>query len=344
MKVGVLGTSGVELVDRPEPTIGPGELLVELAACGICGTDLEKVRGNYASAGILGHEPVGRIVSAGDGVEGLKVGDRVFVHHHVPCYQCEICRRGEFTYCPSYGKSNLDPGGFAERFRVSKEHVDRKAAFRLDDKISWDIGALLEPAGCAFTALRKVGLQSGDTVFLVGLGPVGLLLAALAKSMGARWVGGSDLSPMRRELATRFGVDATVDARDPGRVLELVHSLGAARGVDLAVAAVGSPRAMSLAAALPRRGGTLNLFGLPEKGSRLDADLQELYLRGITVRPTYATNEVDILEVHRRLTAAAVSFDGLVTHREPLARLREGFGLAGEADRAAKVVITGAAW
>ena len=106
MKFGRLAPGGtVELAEGPTPDAGPGEVVVSLAACGVCGTDLEKLRGNYRSAGILGHEPVGRVLRAGPGVVDLAVGDRVFVHHHVPCYACEVCARGDYTFCPSYGLS-----------------------------------------------------------------------------------------------------------------------------------------------------------------------------------------------------------------------------------------------
>ncbi|HEV8049913.1 MAG TPA: alcohol dehydrogenase catalytic domain-containing protein, partial [Thermoplasmata archaeon] len=273
MKVGLLDGHRVALVDRPAPSAGPGEITVSLAACGICGTDLEKLRGNYQSAGLLGHEPVGRIASLGEGVEGLAVGDRVFVHHHVPCYGCVVCRRGEYTYCPSYSKSNIDPGGFAETFRVPEANVRRGAVLRLDPSVSWEVGTLLEPAGCALTALRKVGFLAADSVFVIGLGPVGLLYAALAKSLGARWVGGSDLSVRRREAGSNFGVDATFAAANPDAIQAAVRAATGGLGVDLSVVAVGAPAAVRLGARLPRRGGTLNLFGLPERDSRLDHDL-----------------------------------------------------------------------
>lgn len=344
MKVGVLGPSGVELVERPEPRAGPGEIVVRTAACGVCGTDLEKVRGNYASAGILGHEPVGRIAAVGAGVEGLAEGDRVFVHHHVPCYACPVCHRGEYTYCPSYSQSNIDPGGFAERFRVPEANVRRGAVLPLDPSVSWEVGTLLEPAGCALTALRKVGFHAPDSVFVIGLGPVGLLYAALAKSLGAGWVGGADLSERRRAAARTLGVDAVVDPRsDPGPEA-LVREATGGSGVDLAVVAVGAPPAVQLGARLSRRGGTLNLFGLPERGSRLGHDLQDLYLRGIRVLPTYATTERDIADVQRMVVSGALKVEGLVTDRVPLEGLRAAFEKAAHPEESLKVIVTGPAF
>jgi L-iditol 2-dehydrogenase len=345
MKFGRLADGGrVVLEDRPEPTAGAGEVVVSLAACGVCGTDIEKLRGNYRSAGVLGHEPVGRIANVGPGVADLAVGDRVFVHHHVPCLECEVCRRGDTTFCPTYSKTNIDPGGFAEAFRVPVENLQRGAVLRLDPTVDWDVGALLEPAGCALTALRRVGLPPHSSVFVLGLGPVGLLYARLARALGATWVGGSEVAPLRRAAAERGGIDVTVDPRTNGAVAAAVEKATDGRGVDLAVVATGHPAVARDATELVRRGGTVNLFGLPEAGSRLDADLQKLYLRGIRLIPSYATTEADILEVHRRAASGALRLGDLVTHRVPLARIDEAFRLAGHPDEAVKVVVTGPAW
>jgi L-iditol 2-dehydrogenase len=342
MKFGQLAGNGtVALGDAPAPHAGRGEVVVTLAACGVCGTDLEKLRGNYRSAGILGHEPVGRVAEVGAAVEGLDVGDRVFVHHHVPCYACEVCARGDYTFCPKYSQSNIDPGGFAEAFRVPEENVRHGAVLRLDAGVSWDVGALLEPAGCALTAIRRVGLPPNSSVFVLGLGPVGLLYARLARALGAAWVGGSEIAPLRRSAAERGGVNETVDPREENAVKSAVDRATGGRGVDLAVVATGHPSVAREATRIVRRGGTVNLFGLPEAGSRLDADLQELYLRGIRVIPSYATTEPDIAEVHRLVVESGLSLGDLVTHRVPLERIAEAFDLARRPGEAVKVVVTG---
>ncbi len=344
MKYAHLGPEGhVVLSDRDPPTAGPGEVTVALAACGVCGTDLEKVRGNYRTAGILGHEPVGRIASLGAGVENLAIGDRVFVHHHVPCYDCPVCARGDYTFCPTYSRTNLDPGGFAETFRVPKENVDRGAVLPLAPSVDWDAGALLEPAGCALTAIRRVGLPEGATVFILGLGPVGLLYARLVRALGAGWVGGSEIAPPRRSAAERGGIDVTVDPREAGSIAGAVERATGGQGVDLAVVATGHPSVVRSATEIVRRGGTVNLFGLPESGSRLDADLQSIYLRGIRLVPTYATTEPDIAEVHRRVADGTLRISDLVSHRVPLERIGEAFRLAGRPEESVKVVVTGPA-
>lgn len=345
MKVGrLLGAGDVGLADVEAPAPGPGEVTVALAACGVCGTDLEKMRGNYRSAGILGHEPVGRVAEVGAGVTEFAPGDRVFVHHHVPCYACEVCARGDYTFCPTYSKTNLDPGGFAESFRVPRENVERRAVLRLDPSIDWGTGSLLEPAACALTALERCGGAQGASVLVLGLGPVGLLYARLARTLGARWVGGTEISPLRRAAAERGGIDATIDPRTAGAVRAAVDRATGGRGVDLAVVATGHPSVVRTATEVVRRAGTVNLFGLPEPGSRLEADLQELYLRGLRLIPSYATTEQAIAEVHRLVVSGRLALSDLVTHRYRLAEIREAFRRAGRADEAVKVVVTGPAF
>ncbi|MCI4352352.1 MAG: alcohol dehydrogenase catalytic domain-containing protein [Thermoplasmata archaeon] len=345
MKAGLLAAPGRVTVDeRPDPTPGPGEVIVSMAACGICGSDLEKVKGNYRATQLIGHEPVGTVAALGTGVTAPAVGTRVFAHHHVPCYSCPACYSGAYTYCPSYTKTNLDPGGFAERFRVPAVNVSRGALLPLAPTVSWEEGALLEPAGCALTALRIVGLPPATTVMILGLGPVGILYARLARTLGAGWIGGGDPSSLRRTAAGRRGVDASVDPRNVEKVRQLVQLATGGRGVDLAVVATSAPSAVSVAVSLVRRGGTVNLFGLPEAGSHLEEDLQQLYLRGLKVIPTYATTERDIAEVHALLAAKRFDVRDLVTHRFALDKLPEAFELAAQPEKALKVIATGPAY
>ncbi len=345
MRYGRLEPPGrVALVEVASPEAGAGEIVVEMAACGICGTDLEKVRGGYTATATLGHEPVGRVGSVGVGVTGLAPGDRVFVHHHVPCRSCAICARGDYTFCPEYQKTNLDPGGFAERFRVSAKHVRAGAVLPLDPAVSWEEGSLLEPAGCVMTALRRVGFSPGSSVFVYGLGPVGLLYARVARTMGASWVGGAEIAPLRRSAAERGGIDVAIDPREPGRVEETVLAATEGRGVDLAVVATGANAAVTGALAIARRGGTVNLFGLPGAGSQLDADLQRFYLRGLKLIPSYATGEEDVAEIHRMIVARRLVVRDLVSDRFPLEELGAAFDRARQPEASLKVVVTGPAF
>ena len=344
MKVGRLtGRGSVGLEDVPSPSAGSGEIVVELAACGVCGTDLEKLRGNYQTKGILGHEPVGVVVERAGDVHEIALGQRVFVHHHVPCYHCPVCEQGAYTFCPEYSSTNIDPGGFSERFRVPKVNVDRHAVLPLDSSVSWEAGAVLEPSACALTALHRVGFRPGQSVFVAGLGPVGLLYARLAQALGASWVGGTELSELRRTFAERGGVQ-TFHPKDAAEVQRAVRASTRGVGADLSVVAVGAPSAVALALAVCRRGGTLNLFGLPAPHSQLAEDLQSLYLSGVAIVPTYATTESDIAEVHRLLATGRLHAADLVTHHFPLSEIGSAFAAAERPQESVKVVVTGPAF
>ena len=181
-------------------------------------------------------------------------------------------------------------------------------------------------------------------MFVVGLGPVGLLYARLAQALGASWVGGAELSPARRAAAERGGIGAVVDPRDPDAVVRSAMSATGDVGVDLAVVATGASPAVALASRLPRRGGTLNLFGLPEAGSRLDVDLQALYLHGTRVLPTYATTERDIADVHHLVATGKLQVRDLVTDRYPVGEIAAAFERAARPDLGVKVVVTGPAY
>ncbi|EQD28616.1 Alcohol dehydrogenase, zinc-binding domain protein, partial [mine drainage metagenome] len=180
-----------------------------------------------------------------------------------------------------------------------------------------------------------------QTVFLVGLGPVGLLYGRLARALGARWVGGAEISARRRAAAEAGGVDATVDPRDPVEVRRRVDSATGGEGVDLAIVAASPAAAVRLALGQVRRGGTVNLFGVPEPESRLEEPLQSLYLRGIRIIPAYATTDPEIRAVQEMVVSGRVSLDGLVSDRFPLAEIAAAFGRAARPSESLRVVVTG---
>ena len=256
---------------------GPGEIVVDLAACGVCGTASRSSAGNYAGRTTLGHEPRGRERGRGRR-RPPRPASASSCTTTCPATRAPSASGVTSTFCPSYGKTNLDPAGFAEAFRVSAEHVAKGAVLPLSPSVSWEDGALLEPAACALTAIHSVRLPTGATVAVLGLGPVGLLYARILKTVGASWIGGTEISPLRREAGLRGGVDAVADPRDDAAFLALVRAATDGVGVDLAVVATGVPSAISLAFRSVRRGGTVNLFGLPAAGSHLEVDVQDWYL------------------------------------------------------------------
>ena len=241
----------VETVPVPvnaDGTIGAGEVLVRIDTCGICGTDLKKIHsGSHSAPRIFGHEMAGTIAMVGAGVVGFEVGDRVMAYHHIPCGQCYYCRKQTFAQCDTYKKVGCTAGfapaggGFAEYIRVMDWIVgkDGKTAglIKVPDDIPFEQAAFIEPVNTCFKAVRLLELQPDETVLVIGQGPIGILLAALARRTGAT-VLTSDLYPERHTIASKFGLDHPLDAK--GDVVAAAKAATEGRGADVALVAVGA--------------------------------------------------------------------------------------------------------
>lgn len=325
-----------DLAEMEVPSPGRGELVVRMEACGLCGTDLEKMRGEYtASMPVLGHEAAGVISDVGDGVTSFRVGDRVFPHHHVPCYDCYVCKAGDDTMCAMYRKSNILPGGFSEYFRVPEWNVTKGGVLSLPNEVTFEEGALVEPTACCLRGIRKHA-KAGETVLVVGAGPVGLMHALLLEPMEVRVVI-SDIIRSRLEFAERIHLGLVLDASKddvPGRLRGETQG----RGADLAIVASGSKQAILQALGSIRKGGRVCLFGVPPKGSVLEYDISELYNSGQQVVTSYGADDVDT-KAALGIIASNPDFARLVTHRFPLSKFNEAVAAASEGE-AMKVVVT----
>ncbi|CAI9832492.1 MAG: alcohol dehydrogenase catalytic domain-containing protein [Nitrosopumilus sp.] len=335
------GDGGVLVREHDEPEVEPGGLLVRMAACGICGSDVEKVFGRYGRPSMrLGHEPAGTVEAVGPGTRGFEVGDRVFTHHHVPCYDCRLCSRGHETLCPRYSESNLDPCGLAEVYSVPEWNVSRGGVLRLADSTTFEEAALIEPLACCLRAWSRMPAREGDTAAIFGAGATGLMHAMIALSRGFSRVVCADTNRFRLGRAEEIGA-AVVDASDPGRV-GLVREL-AGGGADVAVVAAGSMGALSDAADSVREGGHVMMFGVPQPGARISADMGAVYSREATLHTSYAASDRDTREALALIESSAMDVAGLVTHRYGLADSAEAFEHARGGGSAVKIVITGKA-
>ena len=330
------GSLKPELNELEVPVPGKGEIVVRMEACGLCGTDLEKMRGEYtASMPVLGHEAVGLISAVGDGVTAFKIGDRVFPHHHVPCYECYTCKAGDDTMCEMYRKSNIHPGGFSEYFRVPEWNLARGGVLTLPNEVTFEEGALIEPTACCLRGIRRHA-KAGETVLVVGAGPVGLMHALLLEPMEIK-VLISDISRPRLEFAERMRLGPVLDAAKddvPGRTRAETQG----RGADLAIVASGSKAAIMQALGSIRKGGRVCLFGVPSRGSVLDYDISDLYNSGQQIVTSYGADDVDTKSA-LGIIAANPDFARLVTHRFPLSKFDEAVAAASGGE-AMKVVVT----
>jgi len=333
----IVGRGLVRLQDVPPPKIGVGELLVGMRACGICGTDLEKVRGDSITAPVLGHEVAGVIDGVGAGVVGLSVGDRVAVHHHVSCGQCYFCKNGFETLCDSYPRSNLDPCGLADSFRVPEALVRGGAVHRLPDAVTFEEGSQAEPTACCIRALDRVGLRAGDTAAIFGVGPVGLCHLQLLRCFGFSRVYAVDVVRRRRDYATKLGAELAFDPAtdDAPRAISL---LTAGVGVDLAIVATANLKALESAFEAIRKGGTVLQFGAPTKGSLFALDMGRMFLREVRFQSSYSTSETEMQMALQLIASKRVKPEDIVTDRLPLSRAVEALTLAGRAE-AVKVIV-----
>ncbi len=201
----------VRVKDVPIPKLTPGDILVRMEASGICGTDLEKIEGQLGPGGILGHEVSGTIERVAKDVTRYKPGDRVVAHHHVPCYQCVDCSRGDFTLCNEFKKTNIDPCGFAEYFRVPEYNVARGGVIPLPPELSFEEGAMMEPTACCIRAIRRAHVQETDNVLIVGLGPTGLTQIQLLRRATTGKIVGCDMIDARLKLGKKLGADETIN-------------------------------------------------------------------------------------------------------------------------------------
>jgi L-iditol 2-dehydrogenase len=326
----------VRLAEIPTPQIGPGELLVKVIASGICGSDVMEWYRIKKAPRVLGHEIAGEIVEVGKGVDQYKVGDRVFVSHHVPCNTCPYCLNGFHTLCDTLRATNFDPGGFTEYFRAPRINVDR-GVFVLPDEISFEDGVFIEPLACVLRGQRIARLRPGQSVFVIGSGISGVLHIALARASGVRWIIASDISEYRLKAAKKFGADEVIEAKEvsPAKIREINNG----RLADLVIVCAGAISAYIQALQSVERGGTVLCFAPLEAGLNFVFPFFEFWNDGITLLSTYGGSPFDITTAIGLIRAQRLPLREMITHRLPLEKTGFGFQLVIEAKDSIKVII-----
>jgi len=319
----------VEWSSWPDPSAGPGELVLRVRGCGLCGSDIAKIQeGRVVPPAVLGHEVVGEVAAVGVGVTQFGMGDRVVVAHHVPCFSCHYCRRGSPTMCRSFKEGNLDPGGFAEFLRVPAPNV-RHATFKVPPSVSDEVASWCEPLACCLRAVNRArthasgaGIRPGDTALVVGLGSIGCLLVQLLARAGVRVLASEPLVE-RSALGKRFGAETV---SEPKLLAEAVGEATNGRGVDLVLMTAGGAEVLASLAPLVRDGGAFHYFaGGP--GDVLPLPLKALYHRELTLTATYSASPAELGEAFELLVQGEIRVESLVTHRLPLSQLAEAVKL-----------------
>jgi L-iditol 2-dehydrogenase len=326
----------VRLEEVPTPRIGPGELLVKVQASGICGSDVMEWYRIKKAPRVLGHEIAGEIVEVGEGIDRYKIGDRVFVSHHVPCNTCQYCLNGFHTLCDTLRRTNFDPGGFAEYIRVPQINVDR-GVFILPEEVSFEDGVFIEPLACVLRGQRLARFKPGQSVFVIGSGISGALHIALARASGARWVIASDINEFRLKAAKRFGADETILAKEVNPMK--IRKINQGRLADLAIVCAGTISAYIQALQSVDRGGTVLCFAPLEPGLNFVFPFFDFWNDGITLLSTYGGSPFDITNAIELMRAQRLPLREMITHRLPLEETGHGFQLVTEAKDSIKVII-----
>lgn len=318
------------------PKIGPGELLVRVRASGICGSDLMEWYRVKKAPLVLGHEIAGEVLEAGEGVNGFRIGDRVFASHHVPCGRCRYCIAGHQSVCDMLRTTHFDPGGFAEYVRVPPVNVEL-GTLRLPESMTFDEGSFIEPLACVVRAQRFARVSPGQTILVIGSGISGLLHIQLARARQADLIVATDISDFRLAAAKRFGANETLDSSED--VPQRLRDLNGGRPADVVIVCTGAMPAGRQAVKCVDRGGVLLFFAPTAAGVDVPIPLFDFWRDEISVVTSYAGSGDDLSESLELICTRQVRVAEMISHRLPLDQTGRGFELAAAGQDAIKVII-----
>src|SRR5213594_326836 len=346
MRAGVYREKGIVRVEGvPVPEVAEGEVLIKVAACGICGTDIKKIYHAYVPPPqILGHEIAGTVVAIGRGVAKWKLGDRVMSFHHIPCGKCFYCERRLFSQCKQYKATGLtggftpNGGGFAEYVKAMP-WVAERGIVALPDDVSFEEATFIEPINTILKAVQKARVTAGETVLIAGCGPIGLQLLMVAALEGAKLYT-SDPMAIRRAKSLSLGALESFDPSD-GKLVEHMKARTEGRGADAVLVAVAHPAVVVDALAAARPGGRVLLFAANDPVTRIEFPAAAVGIDEKEILGSYSA-AVDIQEAAADLVLRKkLPVMDIVTHRFPLDRIQEALELAARPTaESLKILIT----
>ena len=332
--------SVISVNDVEKPSLSSGEILVQMHACGICGSDLEKVFGQYGQPSMrLGHEPAGIILDVGSAVTEFKKGDRVFTHHHVPCYDCHLCNHGNETMCVKYSETNLSPCGLSEEYVVPAWNVSHGGVLKISDSLSFEEAAMIEPLACCVRSWKKYSYQDGDSVAVFGVGPTGMMHVMLAHTKKFSKIFCFDVNNFRLDFAKKFDITESINSMDENRKQKILDNTGGL-GVDVAIVATSSLKALEDAIDMVRKGGSVMMFGVPSKGAMINLDMSKVYSKEITLVTSYAASDDDTKDALELIESSQIDVKQLITHTYSINDSQKAFDHARSGDKAMKIIIT----
>lgn len=327
----------IRIEETPTPEIGEDEVLVEMKACGICGSDLMDWYLKRRAPLVLGHEPTGIITEAGSKVKQFNVGDRVFVHHHVACLTCHYCKHGDYTLCKQFHETHIDPGGLAEYFRVPAPNLQIDT-LEIPETLSFEEATLIEPVGCCIRAFNKSSIQPEDTVVIIGAGATGIIHTVLSKIFGASKTIVSDLIDYRLQVARKFGADVIVNPKNEN-LKAVVNAETDGIGADLVVVTAPSLEAYKSGLSICRKGGKLCVFAPTSPEKYLQINPKELFFSEIQIIPSYSTSHLETRKALELMKTGRLKVKQLITHRFRLADAAKAFKTALEVKESLKIIV-----
>jgi L-iditol 2-dehydrogenase len=326
----------VRVEEIPIPRIGDEEVLLKVMASGICGSDVIEWYRVPKAPVVLGHEATGVIDKVGNKVKDVKVGERVFVSHHVPCNHCTYCKRGYHTACHTLHTTNYYPGGFAQYIQVPKINVEL-GIYKLPDSMSFEEGTFVEPLACVSRSQRLANLEKDDTLLIIGSGISGILHFQLAKLRGLQNIIVADINHHRLEIAKKFGAHHGIDAKkNLPENLKLINNGHLANQV---IVCTGAAQAAMSALDCVDNGGTIMFFAVPDPSVRLSVPINQFWRNEITIMTSYGAAPNDLQDSLSYLGTGKLNVKEMITHRLSLREAQEGFRLMAEADTSMKVIL-----
>lgn len=313
--------------DLPIPDISDNEVLIKMLACGLCGTDIQKIRGDSVNKPtVLGHEVVGEIVKKGQNVDRFELGDRVISAIHVPCFTCHYCNKGHYTICEQFRTNNIDPGGFAQFIRIPELHL-KHLTHKVSDSVTDEEATLIEPIACCLHGLKQADIRPNDSVLIMGAGTIGILHAQLAKIKGANKVIISDMSEFKLQTALKVGCDYAINIAEKN-IFEEVNKITHGQGVDVVVIAAGVSSLVSDAINLVRRAGKIIVFSGFDKNKMVNIDASRFFKDEISIIGTYSVTPYEFPEALDLLEKKKLNTQEMITHVFPLDKLSEAIDLS----------------
>jgi len=326
----------VRIQEMPKPEIAADELLVKVMACGICGSDVIEWYRIPKAPRVLGHEATGIIEETGEKVTRYKVGDRVFVSHHVPCNRCQYCLKGHHTACETLHTTNYYPGGFSQYIRVPKINVEY-GVYRLPLDMSYEEGTFIEPLACVIRGQKLAAIREDDTVMIIGSGISGILHTQLAQLKGIQKIFVADINPYRLKLAEKFGAHHTINTKE--NLPQKLREINGGKPADQVVICTGANQAALTALECVDKGGTILFFAVPDPTVRIPVPINQFWRNEITIKTSYGAAPNDLEESLRILSQKKVNVIDMITHKLSLQQIAEGFRLMADAGESLKVII-----